>query len=225
MKSMKAGIGVTDPTGARKVYTVKTWEDMTIADWRKLTSPQLPDMQGSDMLIELLSRHCTIPKKTLRMMPAKEVARLMEAIEALNVQAAEAQAKAEATDPPTSFVHKGATYIVPKDIENEVGFGQFEDLEKVVLPKCETDADVHKAVLAFLCLPEGERYDSSKAMERYAAFESVPMSLSVRVYAFFFGSSELFRSVMFRYSISPRTTKQPNAGPELSGTSSVTDPS
>ena len=202
---MSAGIAVTDK-GKRKVYTAKTFEDMTIADWRKLTSPQLPDLEGRDMAVELISRHCTVPKAILRKMPVKEVTRLMDAIEQLNVDVAEARKKADTDPVPDSFTHKGVTYVIPKSIEAEVAFGQFEDLEKVVLPKCETDADIHKAILAFLCLPEGEEYDGEVCKKRADEFETVKVSLSMTVYAFFFGSSEQFRTLTLRYLSRTRNT-------------------
>jgi len=218
-------IGVTDPEGRRKVYRVKSFDAMTIADWRAITSQPIEATDPHEVSIELLCRHTTIPRSALRRMPASEVARLLDAIGDYAVALSKAKEEADKGLDLRTFVHDGVTYAVPQDLENDVTFGQFEDLDKILLPKCESDADMHATICASLCLPQGEEYDGAKVMARIAAFETLPVHVALKVFAFFFGSSEWFRTVTRRCLSRMTTMRLHNVEQALTHLQHATDPS
>ena len=211
----EGGIGITEQDGKRTVYRVKPLEEITIADWRGLTHPPIEATDPFDIAVELVARHCTLPKSKLRRIAASDMYRLMEVISTEAEKIAAHKAKVALILGIRHFTHGGIKYNVPQDLENEVTFGQFEDLEKVLLPQCETDADMHRAICASLCLPEGEEYDGGKVMERMAAFETLPVMTAMEVYAFFFGNSERFEHLTSRCLSQMLTTRQHKAAQVL----------
>lgn len=217
-----SSIGITDANGKRKVYRVKPFEELTIADWRALTVPSIEAEDAASMTIELVSRHCTIPKAVLRKMPYNEVSRLLDAMSANVDRLAKERTKAEQALDITTFTFDGVTYTVPQDVEQDATFGQWEDLNKVLLPKCETDADMHAAICACLCTPQGEAYDGAKVMDRMASFERLPIAIALKVYAFFFANSERFRSDTLRCLSRMMTSRLHSEGQALNDTLSVT---
>lgn len=187
---------VTDTNGKSKAYRLKPLDDMTLRDYATLTTPQLAEgMDGYKALLELASRHTTIPRKALDRMPARDV-RLMLAkmAEALD-EIAKAREEAEASHPGKSFEFKGTTYIIPQNIEAELTFGQYESLDKVLLPQCKSEAEGYACVLAVTCLPDGETFDAAKINERMELFLDLPARTAFGVCSFFTETSEQLRDV------------------------------
>lgn len=195
---MKAA--VTDTNGTRKVYAVKPLEKITVRDWVDITSPPIAEtlVERYDILLAFLQRHTKIPKSALERMPASEAYKLLETMEKVMVEAAEARAKASTGQPPKFFVHKGETFVVPQDPENEMTFGQAESLEKVLLPACKTDSEGYAAILAVMCLKEDEQFTTTILKERMELFMDLPVLTAFDVCAFFFGCSERLRTSMLR---------------------------
>lgn len=179
---------VTDPKGNRKEYKVKPLDTMTVADWVTICSPPLPETitEGFERLLELTARHTTIPRKALDKMPARDVRALVDSMALMLEDAAKHKEEAEKGTPPTSFKFKGEAYRIPHNIEAELTFGQYESLTKVLLPPCETEADMYASILAVCCLPEGEEFDGAKVNDRKALFMGLPLRTAMDVCAFFF---------------------------------------
>jgi hypothetical protein len=179
-----------------RTYTLKPFGEVTIADWRKLG--QLGDLEGleaRDKLVEVVKALTGIPMTKLRRVPAKQMEQLLDM--AGDIMAAVALQR-ENTEVPASFTLHGVTYTVPQDVEGGTTFGQYEDLNNVLMPKCEVEADIFQAVCAALCLPEGTEYDGSTVMARMEAFNDLPIQTAMLVSAFFFDRSETFRSAVDR---------------------------
>lgn len=188
-------INTIDPGGKSRSYRVKPLDEMTVRDYITLTTPPLGEdiVEEYERLLVLLSRHTSIPRKALNKMPAKEVQTLVNALVVMLNDVVKAKEEADKTDPPPHFVFKGTTYLVPQDIENTMTFGAEQSLSKVLLPKCETDAEGYAAIIAVCCLPQGEEFDGEKVDERIKLFMGLPVTLAFRVCAFFFGSSDLLK--------------------------------
>lgn len=193
-------IGVTDVKGSRKVYRIKPLEDVTVRDWIAIATPAIPEdaVEGYQKTLELVSRHTTIPKKALNKMPAGDVRKLMDAMGLLLEDVVKVKEAAETAAPPKSFTHDGVEYLVPQSIETELLFGPWESLDKVLLPKCETDAECYAAILAVCCWPEGCAFDTSKLAARMELFMGLPVSVAFAVCGFFFDNSETLRESMLR---------------------------
>ena len=193
-------IKITDTDGTRETFTVKTLEELTIRDWVALTKPlDEADLKSRwDTLVALLVRLTGIPKDKMERMPVKHMTANMDKIEALMIAGAEARAKADAGVPPLSFTWQGVEYIVPQDPENDMTFGQYESLDKVLLPACETDAEGYTAILAVMCLPEGEQFSAANVKPRMEAFADMPVLTALDVCAFFFDNSETLKPVIAR---------------------------
>lgn len=188
-------INTIDPGGKSRSYRVKPLEEMTVRDYVTLTTPPLGEdlTDEYERLLTLLSRHTTIPRKALNKMPAKEVQTLVNALVLMLNDVVKAKEEADKTDPPPHFVFKGTTYLVPQDIENTMTFGAEQSLSKVLLPKCDTEAEGYAAVLAVCCLEQGEEFDAEKVGARMELFMGLPVTIAFRVCAFFFDSSDLLR--------------------------------
>jgi len=222
---MKAA--VTDTNGTRKLYAVKPLDKITVREWVAITSPPpSEDLKDRvDILLEFLRRHTSIPKSKLERMPAAEVHRLLDAMEAVMVEAAAARAKSSTTLPPKQFTHKGETFLVPQDPENEMTFGQAESLEKVLLPACKTDSEGYAAILAVMCLKEDEQFTTTILQERMELFMDLPVLTAFDVCAFFFGCSERLRTSMLRIvGLSPSSQLRRSALASMS-MAKPTDPS
>lgn len=184
-----------DPKGNRKVYEVLPLDRLVVRDWIDLTAADFPKdiVEGFEQTLELARRHTKIPKRVLDKMPARDVhllvGKMAETLEAA-LKAKEAAERAT----PKSFTFKKVTYIVPQNIEAELTFGQWESLNKVLLPKCETDAEGYTSILAVCCLPEGEEFDGAKVAKRLELFMDLPLRTAFDVCAFFFDNSEQLRS-------------------------------
>lgn len=195
---MKAA--VTDTNGTRKVYAVKPLDKITVRDWVDMTCPPLSETlkDRHDVLVETLLRHTKIPRAKLEVVNLKDAENLLDQMEVVLVEAAKARAKASTGQPPKFFVHKGETFVVPQDPENEMTFGQAESLEKVLLPACKTDSEGYAAILAVMCLKEDEQFTTTILKERMALFMDLPVLTAFDVCAFFFGCSERLRRSMLR---------------------------
>jgi hypothetical protein len=223
MTPMKAA--VTDTDGTRKVYSVKPLDKITVREWVNITSPPIAEtlVERYDILLEFLQRHTKIPKSALERMPASEAYKLLETMEKVMVEAAEARAKSSTGQPPKFFVHKGETFVVPQDPENEMTFGQAESLEKVLLPACATDSEGYAAILAVMCLKEDETFTTTILKERMELFMDLPVLIAFDICAFFFGCSErLRRSTLRIVGLSQNSERLRNAL-ELRSTSKPMD--
>lgn len=189
-------VGVTDPSGSRKEYRVKPLDAMTVGDWVAICSPPLPEsiVEDYERLLVLTARHTTIPRKALDRMPARDVHLLVDSMAVMLEDAAKHREKAEEGTPPKSFKFKDETYRIPHNIEVELTFGQSESLNKVLLPKCETEADMYACILAVCCLKEGEVFDGATVNERKALFMGLPLRTAMDVCAFFFDFSDQLRT-------------------------------
>lgn len=188
-------VGVTDTDGKSRSYRLKPLDEMTVRDYITLTTPPLGEdiVEEYERLLLLLSRHTGIPRKALDKMPAKEVQLLVNTLVILLNDIIKAKDSADKTDPPPHFEFKGTTYLIPRDIESTLTFGAEQSLSKVLLPKCETDAEGYAAIIAVCCLPQGEEFDGDKVDDRIKLFMGLPITLAFRVCAFFFDSSDLLR--------------------------------
>ena len=176
-------IGITRK-GERKVYDIKPIENLTLGDWRAMMMHSLPtDFDTTDQIIELIHRTTTIPVKELRRLPIVEMTRLLDAMTGL---LEDIKNERESVVVPKSFKIKKVEHIVPQNLESDVTWAQWEDLNKVLIPKCDTESDIMAAVMSVLCLPEGEEYSGKKAMERMKYMDAMPAVLSFQIYAFFF---------------------------------------
>ena len=215
-----------DQGGKVTRYTVTALEDMTVRDWLAITSPPLStDMvDRTEVLVELLHRLTKAPKDALANVPAKGVHKLLDAMEGEMVKASKARTKAQTGKPPSSFEFNGETYIVPQDPENEMTFGQAESLDKVLLAQCKTDSEGYAAILAVMCLKEGEVFSTAILKDRMALFMDLPVLTAFDVCAFFFACSERLRqSLLHIVSLSASSLKL-RAGLDRPSTSNSTAP-
>lgn len=177
-------------------YTLKPFPEVTIADWRKVGElGELEGLGNREKLVEIVKALTGIPMTKLRRVPAKQMEQMLDM--AGDIMAAVALQR-ENTEVPKSFVLHGVTYTVPQDVEVDSLWGQYQDLEHVLMPKCEVESDIFQAVCAALCLPEGTEYDGKTVMARMETFNDLPIQTAMLVASFFFDKSETFRSVMDR---------------------------
>lgn len=178
-------------------YTLKPFEEITIADWRKVG--EMEEAQGMkdqrEALIALVRALTGIPASKLRLVPAAQFDKMLDLAGKVITATQEA---AKSTECPKSFTLHGIAYTVPQDIEQDALHGQYEDLEKALMPMAKTEADILAFTCAVLCLPEGEEYDGEKVMERVKVFDALPIATAMRIGAFFFESSSAFKNVMAR---------------------------
>jgi len=217
-------VGVTDPGGSRKVYRVKPLDDITVREWVAIASPVIgEDVEDNyERLLILLCRHTTIPRKALDKMPARDVQLLVSKMADTLEEVKVALEKAEVEVPPKSFTFGKVTYLVPQDIEKDLSFGQYESLDKVLLPKCETEADGYAGILAVCCQPKGEEFDGAKVPERVAMFMNLPVRTAFQVCAFFFDRSDLLKTSINRMRLRIRTSYRLRVEQALKSTPSST---
>lgn len=210
---------LNDTTGKRTVYRMRPLSELTLADWMTLNGNPMPDDKYA-AAIEAVARLTTAPASKLRRLPVGELERLIEAASV----AVDKGTKAQQQEPPTSFTHKGVTYMVPQDLE-QVSYAQWFDLTEVHLPRVEREVDAYAICIAVLCLPDGEEYDGAKMDARRAELLGMDMVTALRIAAFFFGRSERFRSAMNQHLSSLRTSALRSLGLVAGSSQPATAPS
>lgn len=185
-------------TGEVKIYRVKDFDELTLADWRALThpAPPEPDVERAyEHTVEMLHRHTGITMDELRRLNPANADKLVDAIRETIRLAMEAKAGAEHIDPPLTIEHEGMVYAVPQDLEQDTIAGQWLDFEAAFRLECE--ADIMIRTLCILLVPEGQEYDG-KPDSRQATMERIPMSAAFHMSAFFFDRNERYRQLMSR---------------------------
>lgn len=197
-----------------RTYRVKDYDELTIADWRALTTVQDPAMKPKDAeeaYIELLKRHTGITKKALRKLAPSESDKLIAAIaETMTLALSKREGEPEYA-PPDTIEHEGITYRVPNkfDPDNSVVWekqtvaGQWFDLKQEL--KKEHEADLFVGSLAVLLVQQGQEYEPTSP-EKLASFERFPLHVAFDLCAFFFDNSQRYRDVTNRFLESLRTS-------------------
>ena len=216
-------IEITDNGKGRK-YHLKEPGQLTVADYRLLKSEPLDDaLDERERLVELMKRLTKIPKTHLRRIPMGTFATMLDKMSDHVEQLGKDVEASEAADPSTTFEFNGATYAVPQDLEAETSYGQWGDLQNVLIPQAGTnEADIIKAVCAGLCMPEGEEYTAAHVQANLEAFDELPIATALAVCAFFFGSSKQFRTDISRSILHSLTLRLHKQGQELTPTPSDT---
>ena len=185
-------MAVTIKTSEGHTYGVKDFDELTLADWRDLTAVDLPDPDESKALentLALLSRHTGMPVADLRRLRPESADLLIEAIG--ETLALALRAKDEERELPTTYTLGGITYAVPQNLEADTVAGQWWDFKAA--HTLEHEADIMIRSLAVLLVPEGEEYDGNPDA-RMEAMATMPAQDAFAMSAFFFESSERYRS-------------------------------
>jgi hypothetical protein len=210
---------LNDTNGKRTDYRMRPLSELTLADWMTLNGNPMPDDKYA-AAIEAVARLTTAPASKLRRLPVGELERLVD----VAVKAIDAGTKAQQDAPPTSFAHKGITYVVPQDLE-QVSYAQWFDLTEVHLPRVEREVDAYAVSIAVLCLPDGEEYEGAKMDARRTDLLGMDMVTALRIAAFFFGRSERFRNAMHQHLSSLRTSALRSLGLVAKSSAPATAPS
>lgn len=209
--------------GVRKTYAIKPIEKLTLGDWRAMMLHTLPtDFDATAQIIGLIHRTTKIPLKEIKMLPIGEMTRLLDAMTSLLEQI---KNERESVEVPKSFTLKKVTYQVPQNLEQDVTWAQWEDLNKVLLPKCDTDSDIMAAVMSVLCLPKGVEYSGKKAVERMGEMDAMSAVTAFRIYAFFFEKNPELMQDINRSILKMLTSKLPSPEQGPRSSQSVTAPS
>lgn len=206
-----------------KTYAVKPFEAITLADYRAMTVPAVkPEdfKDGMELTYELCKRLTGIPKKDLRRMPVDQAMAFIASVQ--DVYEAVAQAKeGDSSDLPRSFDHRGKTYTLPADLASAVTLERYSDL-LAVTDGAEHEADAFEAILAVLCVPEGEEYDPADIPARRKVFHSLPMHVVLGVCGPFIDSSSALRSLHARVLSRSLTRTASEALAKLKGSRKTT---
>jgi hypothetical protein len=186
--------------GQEKTYKVKSYEELTLGDWKDLTGMGVEQdpLKALDMGYKLLERHTGIKTKLLHRLPTGEVQKLLDALGESLVKAhqgTQAFNKALEEDeagyvPPKTIKVGKDQYSVPYDLEFETVYGQWADWNSWDVP--EHESDLVAEVLAFMLVKVGEEYGGTPKA-KVAQMMDVPMAQAFDLCAFFFARSARFR--------------------------------
>lgn len=180
-----------------KTYTLKAPDDLTLADYRAIVTPppSEDDLKAThEWLIEVVRRCTKIPKTKLRQVAFRDLSKALEVAAEYMDRILKAKPDPETYTPPETITYRGTTYTVPQDIEG-LPFGQYESVMPA-LQAAEYEPDCYAALLGVFLVPEGEEWDASKAGERIAMFDGLPMTEAVGVCSFFTEQSDALRKAM-----------------------------
>ncbi len=205
--------------GKTKAYTVRDYDELTIADWRALTSVEqkATPKDQEEAEIELLKRHTGISKAKLRRLPTNEFNRLSAAISETMQLAISHRDGEPSYVPPDTITHQGVEYVVPNKFdpldttvwERQTVIGQFLDMRDQM--KADHEADLLKGTLMALLVEKGQEYGAWTDAKR-EAMEAFPLHIAFDLCAFFFACSQRYRNVVLRFSQACQGSKQPSTG-------------
>ena len=193
---MGFAIAITDEHGVRHEYRVPECGEITVAEWARLCIP-IHDLTGKNALHEDLKRLTGVPLKHLRRLSVGEMDRLIDAYVGLRRGMQEREAEVDATDytNPEEIEHNGVTYAVPKNLEMETTYGQWEDMDSLI-DGVKTEPEMMQAICAVLLIEKGKEYEGYH--KQLDAFATLPARVAMGLTAFFLSRSERVRSVTAR---------------------------
>lgn len=226
-------MGVTINIDGGKSYTCLDFDELTLADWRRLTIPKLIEGDVVDQLAvshEMIRRHTGIPIAQLRRARPADVDALIDAIGETLRLAAEAMMEDPDYRPPKTLAIGTRTFTIPADLERDTIYGQWCDLASI--DGMEHEADIYTRILAVL-LTEGEPYDAGQVAGRSKLLLDARMVEVFPLCAFFFSNNERFRNAVnlaldrYRTSMLLRLRPVPSTASKSSSTDTPTtsDPS
>lgn len=193
--------------GRERVCKVRDYEELTLEDWKTLTSFQQEHKEGDDELsatYRLVELFTGVKEAELNTYPLKGVRGIIEALGdelAMAQQGSDDFKKALQEDrewTPEPIVEIGGkTFRVPIDVEIEAVWGQFADWQRWQVP--EHESDLVAEALAFMLVEEGQEY-SGTPKEKVELMRQCRMCIAFDLCAFFFARSEQFRNVMSQRS-------------------------
>lgn len=207
---------LTDTNGTRTVYTLKTFGELTLADYGKFHCEPWPTdiVEEYEHAIEYISRTTGAPKTKLRRLPVGQVERLATIAFAAMGKIKSAKEK----DPGRSFTFRKQAYRIPDNLEAE-SYQQWFDAEHTYLPACKTEMEAIATALSIFCLAEGEDYAAMNIQDRKALFMGLPCSIALGVSAFFFGRSKRYTKSINRCLNILRKSRLPWSVPGSTNTS------
>lgn len=193
-----------------KTYRLREPSELTLSDWAHFNSDPWPADEAAalDHVVGILSRLTTAPKGQLKRVRVGDLERAVTLV----TDSVAAAVKAQQADPPASFTFGGVTYQVPSDLE-DVDFERWHTFT-AILRGVDKEVDAYAFSLACLAIGPNE-FDASTVGERAEAFKAMPMMQALTVCAFFFGSSERYRSAMTGWSRSLVTSVMQQIAPML----------
>lgn len=184
---------LTDKDGTRTVHTLKSFKDLTLADYGKFHNEPWPEdiVERFDHCVEYISRTTGAPKKKLRKLPIAKVEELANHAE----KAMDGIRKAEQKPVGHSFTFKRETYFIPGNLE-ALPWEYWHTMVNVLWPNCEKEVDTYATSLAVFCLKEGEDLDDVDIEARKSLFMGLPCSVALGTCAFFFNRSQRYRDAI-----------------------------
>lgn len=183
-----------------KTYRVKDYDELTLADWKRLTEIRPPDTDRKerDYTVALVAAHTGLPKSKIRKLSAASwdamASAIKETLDLAMADHAKHYADGATWIPPETFDFAGIAYAVPRDLDTDMTTGQWFDLQDIATIEHQADA-MHKC-LSICLVPSGKTYAGSADNE--AIFWDMRMVDAFAMSAFFFDSSERFRRAINR---------------------------
>ena len=211
-------------------YTVRDFEELTLADYRSLTAIDLADVDTDlNKLYQLVQAYTGIAEKKLNTRPMGEVQAVFDhvlgevakAIEVSRAFAAKVEGESDYI-PPDHITIAGVEYRVPRDLELDTIAGQWADWMRWEPPTHEADLIVE--ALAFMLVERGKAYHGT-GKDKHEAIAACPITLGFDLCAFFFDRSERFRSAtnrrrtLYRGWLSAQVGRALNASGRVTGAS------
>lgn len=192
-------------------YRLKGIDELTLADWGLFHSGPWPEdkAEAFEHMVGILSRVTTIPRGTLRKCNVRDLEGAVASIGETLTKGGEALSQ----EPPKEWTHKGRRYIVPHDLE-DLSFERWQAFTSILFGM-DNEVDVYAAAIACLCPIDGEEFDAGKLGDRIEDAKGLPMLNALTCAAFFFASSERFRTSIEGWSLSMLRKSVQSLGPML----------
>lgn len=159
------------------------WSDVKLSQYEKWFDA---DINTKDDEIAFVSKVSNIPLEVLQSLPVSFYNDLV-----LMISFSSEEGKYE---PKNSIVIDGTTYSVAS--EKELTLAEWVDVDAVL----KGDENKLASVLAIVCRPTGETYNSDRLSERIELFKGMTMDKLFPAFSFFLLLNERYQMIMQRYS-------------------------
>lgn len=187
-------------TGEECSYTVKTYDELTLADYKRIADIPWADINDEwdvNHRIDVVARYCGLPAEVVDRRPMSELHEVYDDIvEQLRLAKAGSDTFNKSIGeeveyvPPVTIEIGGKTYAVPYDLEMDTVAAQWADWQSWEVP--EQEADLIAEAMAFLLVERGQDY-AGTPKEKVAAIMEMRVCDAFDLCAFFFAKSERFR--------------------------------
>lgn len=167
----------------QKISVPDNWADLTLADYEKWFMHQPEDKM---QYIKLIADICKIDTDMLLESTAQLLEETSNAIQFVFDTDFE---------PSNKVKINGQNFYVP--LSDKITLGEWIDIESIL----ESDSDTKiSEILAIICRPIGEKYDTDTAAARKELFRTLPCNKAMPVLAFFLHKKKESEAILNHYS-------------------------